>query len=358
MLYPVILSGGNGTRLWPWSNDKLPKQFIKLLNKKTLLQNTLQRVKDPKLFFPPLIVSNQKHLSLIDQQSSNASIIAEPIAKGTAPAIIMAALILKAIDKDALMLVMPSDVYIKRESAFSSLLKQAELTVRRHNMFILFGMNADYVESGYGYIKSSESVYSKGCFKIEKFIEKPPPKIAKALIAQDYLWNSGIFILPVSLYLEEMLKHAPEVILSCVYAYSKTKKYTRENNKIFEIDKSFGNCPGGSIDQLLLEKTTKKAVIKCNVGWSDIGSWKALFALKNKDKKGNVFEGKNVAINCNNLHVINNNPKHLIALIGAKDLTVVNINNVTLILSREHSQKVKQLVAQLKKRNNRLFAKY
>jgi mannose-1-phosphate guanylyltransferase/mannose-6-phosphate isomerase len=337
MLYPVILAGGSGTRLWPWSRNDLPKQFLSIDGQKSLLQNCLDRVKDPQQFHVPYIVINHKHINLLKTQTANAHLLIEPQAKGTAPAITLAALTIHQQDKNAVLLVMPADIHIENNELFCSLLRKSEMLALKHNKLLLFGTQALYPETGYGYIKCGKRI--SRFYEMDKFMEKPSLAAAKKYITAGYLWNSGIFIFPVNLLLTEIKKHAPEIYHACNKAYT--------NAKIDPL--AFNQCPVDSIDYAVLEKSLNIAVMKCNIGWHDIGSWQAMYNMECKNAEGNILKGEVIVLDCKNTHVINENPKELISLFGCKNLTVVKSGNATIILPRKDSQKVKEVVDWLKK---------
>ncbi len=336
MLYPVILAGGSGTRLWPWSRVNLPKQFLKVDGQKSLLQNCLDRVQYPQQFHLPYIVVNHKHIDLL--KTTNANIIIEPYAKGTAPAITLAALAIQQQDKNAVMLVMPADVHLENNELFCSLLKECEFQALKYNKLVLLGSKAHYPETGYGYIKCGRKRWAS-LYEVANFIEKPSLVTAKKYIKAGYLWNCGIFVLPINLLLQEIKQHAPEIYHACNKAYIEAK-----------IDPLvFSKCPIDSIDYAVLEKSLNIAVINSDIGWHDIGSWQAMYELGHKNAEGNILKGEVIVIDCKNTHVINDNPRELISLVGCKNLTVVKSGNATIIFPRKDSQKVKEVVAWLKK---------
>lgn len=353
MLYPVILAGGSGTRLWPWSRDNFPKQFLRVDDRKSLLQNCLHKVRNPQQFHSPYIVINHKHSELL--KKINANIIIEPRAKGTAPAITLAALALYQQDKEAVMLAIPADIHIKNNKLFRSLVTKSEELALKRNKLILFGIQALYPETGYGYIKCGRK-RSMNLFEITHFIEKPPLDMAKKYIAEGDLWNCGIFIFPTNLLLNEIKKHAPEIYHNCLESFAKAKIYAKDNKLTYYIDPTiFHKCPIDSIDYSVLEKSSNLEVLKSNIDWKDIGSWQAMYELGRKDADGNILRGEVIAIDCKNTHVINNNPGEIITLMGSKNLTVVKSGNATLIMPRKECQKVKQIVALLEKKNKHRY---
>ena len=229
------------------------------------------------------------------------------------------------------------------------------LCKRSNNKLILFGTKALYPETGYGYIKYGGRIRAN-LYEVADFIEKPSLITARICIAEGDLWNCGIFIFPVKLLLFEIKKHAPEIYHACNKAYIKAKSHAQNDKRTYHIDPpAFSKCPADSIDYSVLEKSARIAVLKSNIVWNDIGSWRSMYEIGHKDADGNILEGEVIAIDCKNAHIINNNPSEIIALIGSKNLTVVKSGNATIVLPRTDSQKVRQVVELIKKRKKSIY---
>lgn len=361
MIYPVILCGGHGTRLWPISRENLPKQFIGFASKTSLLQNSVNRIKSLPGIGMLYILTNHTQRFLAEEQLAaigvkSAEIILEPAAKSTSPAITLAALHLESRDPDAVMLVLSSDNEITHPHRFRKLLMGASRLAKKNNKFLLFGSEAVYPETGYGYIKPGSVIDSDESnveiCEIEKFIEKPSELEATACIKAGYQWNSGIFVLPVKLYLEEMQIHAPKILEACRASMKAGHQAlsTHSHYSIVHVDhKEFEKCPTDSIDYALLEKTNKYALVKTKIGWSDVGSWGSVYSIQKKDSDGNVIKADScVSINNHNVQVYSNNKDKLIAAVNLDNITIVDSEDAVLILNTESSQDVKKIINTLR----------
>ncbi len=292
---PVILSGGSGTRLWPISRSLYPKQLLPLASDKTMIQETVERVKDPAQFNAPLFIANEEHRFIIAEQLrsigfEDTKIILEPEGRNTAPAAALAALQIQEEDPNGLMLIMPSDHVIAHTEAFLIAMNIAKAAAGDHKHLTTFGIIPSKPETGYGYIKCGDNlddVY--GCNLVDQFVEKPDAGTAQGYLdAGGYYWNSGIFLFPVAQYLDILGQNEPEMLIACKKAMEKA-----ENDMTFiRPDKeSFLSSPSNSIDYAVMEKTKKAAVVPVDMGWNDVGSWNALWDISEKDENGNVITG-------------------------------------------------------------------
>ena len=342
---PVILSGGSGTRLWPLSRKCYPKQFLNFFGDKTLFQNTVLRVSDVDIFKDPLIICNNEHRFMAANDLQNigikaSSIILEPMARNTAPAIAIAALnILQNNDKDNdLMLVMPSDHLIEDSKGFVDNVKNAQNCANEGNL-VTFGIVPDLPETGYGYIKKGDITNYDHVYSVLQFVEKPDLDSAKEYIkSKQYFWNGGIFLFKATDFIDELKKFSPKLLDLCKKSYE---------NSINDLDflrleaDAFGDCDNISIDYAVMEKSKKVCVSSLNVGWSDVGSWQSIASHSEIDENGNSLKGDVVIYDTKNCYI---DSKHsLVTTIGVKDLIIVSLKDVTLIANKNSSQDVKKL---------------
>jgi mannose-1-phosphate guanylyltransferase / mannose-6-phosphate isomerase len=348
MIHPVILSGGSGTRLWPMSRALYPKQLLALTGARSLLQETALRAAGDAGFAPPLIIANEEHRFIIAEQLREIGIVAdalvlEPVGRNTAPAACVAALRLAASDADALMLVMPSDHVITDLAAFRAAIERAAAAARAGHL-ATFGITPQRAETGYGYIAKGGPIAAiAGAFAVSGFVEKPDPPTAERYVASDdYFWNSGIFLFPVALYLAEIERLCPQMLAACKAALAGV----RAEPDFVRLDKAaFSACPSDSIDFAVMEHTTRAAVVPVTMGWSDLGSWDALWELGEKDGQGNALTGNVVAEATRNCYL--RSEAGLVAAIGVEDLVVVATDDAVMVAPKGRTQEVKTLVARL-----------
>lgn len=357
-LVPVILSGGMGSRLWPMSRSKLPKQFLGIngQGKASLLEQTASRVKNGGSMTAPLIVCNTDHRFLVADHLmragfNNTDIILEPEGRNTAPAITAAALYLKERHGDALMLVLPSDHVIRDGDAFGLAVKSATEAAREGSL-VTFGITPEYPETGYGYIHQGGQVNGfKDVFKVDGFVEKPTLDVARGYVESGaYSWNSGMFLFPVSIFLAEMEKYQPAVVKACQKALEKGEK----DADFIRLDKeAFVRAPSISVDYAVMEHTKLAAVVPVSCGWSDAGAWDSLWRIGEKDENGNVNVGKIYSRDTKNcyLHVEDGAP---IATLGIEDLVVVSMKDTVLVARKDRAQDVKKLMEEVKEENKDL----
>jgi mannose-1-phosphate guanylyltransferase/mannose-6-phosphate isomerase len=268
-IHPVILSGGAGTRLFPLSRPELPKQFLALAGTRTLIQQTAARV---MRYGAPTIIANRDHRALVAEQLAqmNASMVLEPLKRSTGPAAAVASLLLA--DPSALVFLLPSDHAITNETAFHDAVAAAMPAVEQ-GFIVTFGIKATSPETGYGYIQTGAAL--AGASRIVRFVEKPPFDVARAYVAGgDYCWNSGMFLFRADAMLEELQRHAPDVLAAARAALAKAR---RADGVTFLDEAAFAASPDISIDHAVMEKTDRAAVVPCEIGWSDIGTWTALW---------------------------------------------------------------------------------
>jgi mannose-1-phosphate guanylyltransferase/mannose-6-phosphate isomerase len=356
LLTPVLLSGGSGSRLWPLSRQDYPKQLLPLVSNKTLLQETVLRFTDKTAYAAPLVICNEAHRFAIAeqllQQHCAARIILEPTGKNTAPAAAIAALLLMEENPDALILLAPSDHVILHEEAFhQAAVIAAEAAEAGH--IVTFGIQPTFAETGYGYIHKGEPLQGfaadSAIYTVQKFVEKPVRAIAEKFVAAEtHLWNSGIFAFAAKTFLEELTKYAPEVVKYC----KQSLKNAKQDLDFIRLEaESFNKITGDSIDYAVMEKTTKAAVVQASqTGWSDVGSWGALYDISIKDNNQNMSIGDVVTENTKNCY-IRGAEKQLIATVGVENLVIVATADAILVADRSQTQQVKTLVDTLKKQN-------
>jgi mannose-1-phosphate guanylyltransferase/mannose-6-phosphate isomerase len=348
MLIPLILSGGSGTRLWPVSRKNLPKQFLALAGKGTLFQQTLQRTMRLPNVAAPIVVASDDHRFLAADQLlelgiENATIVLEPLARNTAPAIALGALQALRRGGDPLLLVLPADHLIGDTEAFLDVVQQAT-SLADQGWLVTFGIRPDRPETGFGYIRRAQAIDASG-FQVEQFVEKPDLATAESYLSDGrYDWNSGMFLFKASRYLEELAEHAPEMLAAVRAADAKT---TADLDFVRIDQEAFSHVPDRSIDYAVMEKTLRAAVIPVSCGWSDIGSWSALWLTGEKDTDGNLSEGDTLSIDSHN-SLLRSHDRHLLATVGIDDLIVVTTPDATLVAHRDAAQDVKRIVEKLK----------
>lgn len=344
-IFPVILSGGSGTRLWPMSRTARPKQLLPLTGKETMLQQTVRRTVGTTGFEAPIIVANTSHADEIEAQLAtigidNAKLILEPAARNTAAAIALAALTAPA---DALLLVMPSDHVIADVPAFHAAIAKAA-PVCGEGWLVTFGITPDQPDTGFGYIKRGDDI-AAGVQQVERFVEKPDLETAKAYLASGgYSWNGGIFLFTASTYLQALGDLAPEILAAAQGAIEAGRT---DGSRLYPDRAAFVTAPNESIDYAVMEKAAKVAVVPVEMAWSDLGSWDALHAIAPRDADDNAHHGEIVAIDTSGCLLRTDGP--LVAAVGIKDLIVIATGDAVLILPRGSSQQVKKAVEALKR---------
>lgn len=346
-IIPVILSGGAGTRLWPLSWGNHPKQFLSLVSEKTMIQETVLRLKGLSVE-NPIVSCNENHRFLVAQQLSEIgvkpTILLEPVAKNTAPAIAAACCAAMKQNKDAVVVVLPSDHVIADVNTFQSSLLTAAKEAENGSL-VTFGIVPTFPATGYGYIKCGNSADNK-VFNLERFVEKPCiEKANEYLESGEYSWNSGMFVFKASSFIEELKKNSPEMADLSIKSFENAEidaDFIRLNKTYFEQIK------GDSIDYAVMEKTTNGKVVKLNAGWDDVGSWAALYDISKKDDNKNVIKGDVITINTTASYI--NAGKRTVATIGLKDIVIVDSDDSILIADIHQIQDVKKIAEEIKKR--------
>ena len=344
----VILSGGSGSRLWPASRAAYPKQLLPLVASDTMLQATASRVESLDSMTDALIVvCNEAHRFLVAEQLQQgkqpASIILEPEGRNTAPAIALAALHVMRQSPDSLplLLILPADHVIADHEAFQRAVGVAAQAAEAGSL-VTFGVVPSGPNTGYGYIKA---VKEEGdVMAIESFVEKPDAETAERYVTSgDYFWNSGMFLFRADRYLEELGRHAPDILQACEAA---VRKGTTDADFIRPDAEAFGACPSDSIDYAIMEHTDAAKVVPLNAGWNDVGSWQAIHEVSAKDDGGNVIAGDVLTEGCSDSVI--SSESRLVAAVGVSNLAIIETKDAVLVADQRSSQDVKRIVDTLK----------
>lgn len=333
----IILCGGSGTRLWPISRTLMPKQFVKLFDNKSLFQLTVERNKS--VCDQQMIVSNtEQYFLAIDQleelNSVNNRYVLEPVGRNTAPAIALACMALNA---DEIVLVTPSDHLIKNVSAYKSVLDRARV-LADDDFLVTFGIVPAFAETGFGYIESEGE-------EVKAFHEKPDAQTAQGYVnAGNYYWNSGMFCFKAGVFLEELQKHSPEIFETSKLAFD-NKKIENSTFRIQHAD--MAAIPEDSIDYAVMEKSNRVKVVESDIGWSDVGSFDALYDEMPKDENGNTVNPNHISVDSRNNLVYGGERK--IATVDVEDLIIIDTGDALLISKKGSSQKVKKVVEEVRK---------
>ena len=363
-IQPVVLSGGSGTRLWPLSREHYPKQLLALTSARhTMLQETVMRVSNNEQgieFDSPVVVCNEQHRFLIAEQLrqlkvSDFRIILEPVGRNTAPALTLVALIARQQACDDPMLVMPADHVIENPNKFHEAVKLGYEIAERGGL-VTFGIVPDKPETGYGYIRMGGELDQGGCYTIAQFVEKPDSQTAQSYLdAGNYVWNSGMFLMKPSVWLQQIQQQQPEMLACCEQAVQQGQK---DLDFIRVGEQAFRACPSDSIDYAVMENLATQsgsdiktdeafgAVISLDAGWSDVGSWSALWEVGKRDQQGNVVNGDVQLHNTNDSYI---HAEHrFVASVGLEDTIIVETADAVLVAKKDQAQDVKRIVEWLK----------
>ena len=351
---PVILCGGIGTRLWPASQDSLPKQFLKFNSPYSLFQETILRVTNNQIFSQPLIICNEKFKfrTASDLEEINIdplSIIVEPEQRNTAPAITAATLFLQKHHPELKnILVLSSDHYIQNKKQFLYKIEQLNSS-NIQNFIVTFGITPDHPSTGYGYIKQGKKI-NDTLYEVKSFIEKPDQKTADILIKdKNIVWNSGIFFFQGQTLLQEISKYKPDI-----YKYSKKAVANITHDKYFyKLDKNaFSQCENISIDYAVLEKTNIASVFPLNIQWNDLGTWQSIHNITKKDKHNNAILGDQIhTTQTDNCLIYSDNKQITSVAHRVKDLNIVITDSVVLVSNKHYPEEIKEVYKQLKNKN-------
>jgi len=361
LLQPVVLSGGSGTRLWPLSREKYPKQLLPLIGEDSLLQATVRRVEGISgvELAAPIVVCNEEYRFVIAEQlrlmGRPGTLVLEPVGRNTAPALTLAALAASKNKADPILLVMPADHVIVDKQAFQTVVQQGA-ALAHQGAVVTFGITALTPETGYGYIQSG-ATFSPCASRIARFVEKPDLKTAEGYLAEgNYLWNSGLFMMRASVWLAALKACRPDILIACEAAWSEGKT----DGEFMRVGKeAFSLCPSDSIDYAVMERIATGqlntsltsslpvgVMIPLTAGWSDVGAWDALWEVLPKDGSGNVAQGDVLLQDCHNTLALSEG--RLIACVGVDNLIVVETADAILVAHKDKTQDVKKIVDRLK----------
>lgn len=354
-ILPVVLSGGSGTRLWPLSREKYPKQLLPLVGDLSMLQATVARLDGIEGLGEPLLVCNEEHRFVVAEQmrllGKRGKALLEPFGRNTAPALTLAALWAQQQGDDPVMVVMPADHAILHEAVFrDAVLKAAALADQ--GMAVTFGITPDCPETGYGYIQQGALLLGdSGAFKLARFVEKPNRETAQTYLdSGDFLWNSGLFVMRASTWVNAIQLCCPDILEACKAALQGGS----EDGEFVRVDRAtFEKCPSDSIDYAVMERLTtgreglpESVVIPLSAGWSDVGAWDALWKVLPKSELGNAIRGDVLLEGCSNTLAFSES--RLVACVGISNLVVVETNDAVLVAHHDATQDVKKIVDRLK----------
>ena len=349
MTYAVIMAGGTGTRFWPKSTSKHPKQFLKLFGKETMIQQTVSRLAPDIDSENVLVVTNADYISFVKNQLPSVpdhQIIGEPVARNTAPCVAAAAAVLHKTDPDSTMIVLPADHRIENRDRFMKVLEGAKDLAGETESLITIGIRPSRPETGYGYINYDTDKKNKAgkffAYSVQNFTEKPDLETAKEFLKSgDYVWNSGMFIWKTSAILKAFEKHLPEI-------YDLAMELVRSDMDDEDIKKFYRACPSISVDYGIMEKAENVNVIPAEFGWNDVGSWRSVHELSDKDDQHNTLDPEDtVALNSKGNLVQSDSGKQVV-LIGVENIAIVETENAIMVLNLDHDQDVKTVVEKFK----------
>ena len=343
--YPLVLSGGSGSRLWPMSRRLLPKQFLPLVSERSLLQDTVVRLRGVQGARAPILVSNSEHRFLVAEQLREIGVrpevqVLEPVGRNTAPAVAVAALYAQSREADACLFVLPSDQLIQDVPAFHAAITAA-LPLAAGGSLVTFGITPRGPVTGYGYIERGEPIPdSKGSFRVSRFVEKPDLETARGYVSSGrYFWNSGMFVFRATRFLEELQRFRPDIAAAAKAAWEAS---TRDLDFLRLDSAAFEACPSDSVDYAVMERTAASVMVRADIGWSDVGSWAALWEAGKKDEGENVVHGDVDLRDAKGCYV--RAESRLVSVLGASDLVVVETDDAVLVADKARSQEVKEVV--------------
>jgi len=349
----VIMAGGIGTRFWPLSTKETPKQFLYILGKRSMIQQTVDRVLQLAEYRDIYIVTNESQIGLVKQhlpELPEENIIAEPMGRNTAACIGLSAVLLQdKYEKDETMLVLPADHYIGKPERFRETIAQADAFVIEHKKLLTFGIQPTYPATGYGYIEFGREIQKDPLpiFSVKQFKEKPDADTAEQFVQSGtFAWNSGMFLWRIDSIIDATKAYMPSLFSSL------NEIKNSWNSDMERVSKIYSELKSVPVDIGIMEKADNAVVVPVNINWNDIGSWEALDEMKEKDKDGNCFEVPVMNVESHNSYVYSDNPQKRIALIDVDDVIVVETKDALLVCRKEKSQDVKKIVEIIEKEHN------
>ena len=351
-LIPVVMCGGAGTRLWPVSRESMPKQFVPLIDERSTFQQVLGRIADVELFERPIIITNSDFRFIVAEQlrecDIEADIVLEPMRRDSAMAVAVAAALARERDPEAAVLILAADHVVRNVEAFKSACREAAIAAAE-GLIVTFGINPTFPATHYGYIRPGSKVNGGAALAVEAFVEKPDAETAGGYVAESYLWNSGNFAFRADIMLEEIARYEPDIAAAAKLA---VEGMARDLDFLRLPAEPFGRAPKKSIDYAVMERTDRAAVVPVDLGWSDVGSWSAVWDVMSHDADGNASTGSVVFHDSRN-SLVRSDDAILTAVVGLEDIIVVATPDAVLVTSRDKAEQVKGLVEQLKAQNRR-----
>ena len=351
-LIPVVMCGGAGTRLWPVSRESMPKQFVPLVDERSTFQQVLGRIADVELFDRPIIITNSDFRFIVAEQlrecDIEADIVLEPMRRDSAMAVAVAAALARERDPEAVVLILAADHVVRDVEAFKSACREAA-TAAADGLIVTFGINPTFPATHYGYIRPGSRVNGGAALAVEAFVEKPDAETAGGYVAESYLWNSGNFAFRADIMLDEIARYEPDIAAAAKLA---VEGMARDLDFLRLPAEPFARAPKKSIDYAVMERTDRAAVVPVDLGWSDVGSWSAVWDVMSHDAEGNASTGSVVFYDSRN-SLVRSDDAILTAVVGLEDIIVVATPDAVLVTSRDKAEQVKGLVEQLKAQNRR-----
>lgn len=346
------MCGGAGTRLWPMSRESMPKQFVSLIGEGSTFQQVVRRLSNPAMFSRPIVLTHSDFRFAVAEQLRDcgveADIVLEPVRRDSGPAVAVAAALAAERDPQTIVVVLASDHFIQNPQGFHDACQQAAIAAA-DGRIVTFGVPPTHATTNYGYIRAGHKLNGGTALAVDAFVEKPNADQAAIYLKQHYLWNSGNFVFRADVLLDELAKFEPEIAAAASQAVAGR---TRDLDFSRLDPESFAKAPKKSIDYALMERTACAAVVPADMGWSDIGSWNAVWELLDRDANGNVLKGPSVAVDSTNCLVLADDSV-VTAVVGLKDIVVVSNEDAVIVVSRDKAEQVKAAVGQLKSQNRR-----
>ena len=352
LLIPVLMCGGAGTRLWPVSRESMPKQFVPLIGERSTFQQTLERVTDPSLFGRPIVITNTDFRFIVAEQlrelGIEADIVLEPVRRDSGPAVAVAAALAAQRDPAATVLVLAADHVVRKPEAFVEACRSAAKAAA-DGRIVTFGIRPSAPATSYGYIRPGAKLNGSAALAVDAFVEKPDAATAARYVAEKYLWNSGNFMFRADVMLGEISVFEPAMVDA---AKAAVDGIARDLDFLRLAAEPFGRAPRKSIDYAVMERTKLSAVVEADMGWSDVGSWDAVWDNSDRDASGNAISGAAVVLDGRN-NLVRSDDSMLTAVVGLDNAVVVTTGDAVLVAARDKAENVKALVEQLKAQNRR-----